>query len=555
METITLNKFSHEHYSVDEYHKFNRVPRDAYACNLFNLGTKNKPDMAWFHFKKSHNNLTESEWRKVCFSPYVDTKVNRVTVVVDKIVDEGVTKKVRISKYITTKGRKCGKKYFWKKRKITHITFNVQDGNVYKVVLEQSGKKRQTSVQKNPFKFWLRDGLTADNVISDLRIPQVISTHDDGVLSQSLITNPDMLEIKAVIRKGIKGCLESLCGELELKLKSDSIKSIAATWFCINRGIKIPNKWIGYFNEYYPGIKPMRKFGNNLIHTILNEYGVKSKYAIKLLNTNEGIDLDTYKLMVGTIGIEQVRRVNPEIFKVKLWSTYEPQKLTNSEKRNLVSILNSTATRMDDNTSIRMTVNDIMGDHLNRLKTKIMSYGINVKIKATTYDEFSKEHSEWYELYDELVESNVITHHYDNNFIESIERPIIINGIKMTPKVLTNTREYKDESREQSNCVKTYITDLDTCIISLRGTNRVTIEYVPYNNTIINQQCRERFNKRVSEQNEPFINELDERMVELFKNGVYNKKGVTSECKVTNKTEDLVNGNNSVTNDILGLPF
>ena len=30
-----------------------------------------------YKFKKQHNNLTDEEWRKLCFSPFVNTQVKK----------------------------------------------------------------------------------------------------------------------------------------------------------------------------------------------------------------------------------------------------------------------------------------------------------------------------------------------------------------------------------------------------------------------------------------------------------------------------------------------
>ena len=34
--------------------------------------------------KNNHNNLTDEEWRKLCFSPFVNTQLRRATIVVEK---------------------------------------------------------------------------------------------------------------------------------------------------------------------------------------------------------------------------------------------------------------------------------------------------------------------------------------------------------------------------------------------------------------------------------------------------------------------------------------
>ena len=57
----------------------------------------------------------------------------------------------------------------------------------------------------------------------------------------------------------------------------------------------------------------------------------------------------------------------------------------------------------------------------------------------------------------------------------------------------------EDESATQRNCVKTYIGDKDTCIISLRDDegNRITNEFIPKgkNKIMSNVQSRTRFNQ------------------------------------------------------------
>ena len=82
METITLHKFSQEEYWTQEYEKFNTLPRVNNNTNLFNVGTKKNPELLTYQYKKEHNNLSDEEWKKLCFSPFVDTQLRRITVVV-----------------------------------------------------------------------------------------------------------------------------------------------------------------------------------------------------------------------------------------------------------------------------------------------------------------------------------------------------------------------------------------------------------------------------------------------------------------------------------------
>ena len=55
------------------------------------------------------------------------------------------------------------------------------------------------------------------------------------------------------------------------------VLSLASMWFTKVRNIKTPDKWMHYFIHNYPGIKPLKKKGNNLIQTILKEEGIYSE--------------------------------------------------------------------------------------------------------------------------------------------------------------------------------------------------------------------------------------------------------------------------------------
>ena len=273
MGTETLTKFKHEEYWTEEYEKFNTLPRDNENANLFNVGTRDNPDLVLYKFKKRHNNLTDEEWRKLCFSPYVNTQVRRVTVVVEKVIEDEITKKLRVSRYIMTKGRKCGAKYFWKQREIVHVTFDLINDNVYKTTTKQMGRKRTTNVLKNPFKYWGPDPFHLSNIEDTIHL---IKQHPTTHLNK-FITNPQYWDTRNKIQSGLNSCFRELVKELSTddKLfnisltKKESVLDIASTWFCKVRGIKNPDRWLYYFKNNYPGIKPLRKRDNNLIQTIL----------------------------------------------------------------------------------------------------------------------------------------------------------------------------------------------------------------------------------------------------------------------------------------------
>jgi hypothetical protein len=550
METITLQKFSHEEYWTQEYEKFNTLPRDGDNTNLFNIGSRDNPELVLYKFKKQHTNLTDEEWRKLCFSPYVHTTLKRITVVVEKVVEEGVTKKVRISRYFTIKGRKCGAKYFWKQREIVHITFDLVNNNVYKTTTNYYGRKKNTIVMKNPFKYWKKEHFNLQEIEQDLDLSERTVLNN----LNKFIDNPKYWEKKDRLNVELHKCRQTLIKELSNKdirfnielNKNQKIIEIASVWFSKVRGIKTPDKWMHYFIYNYPGIKPLKKKGNNLIQTILKEEGIYSKYAIKLFNTHKNIKVPSYHIMLEVLGIHLLRELNPILLTQPYNLGWQLNlELTTKEKRNFVLILNSL---LDKNNQplqeVNMVVSDIITDHLGRLKPRMKSAGLNPKLKATTYDEFVEEHLEWTNLVDEINNTTIVTHIYGKDFLNHIQQPITIGNKTMTPVVLRDTYEYRDESHVQSNCVKTYVEYKDTCIISLRDESdkRITNEFVPMGDDkrMVNVQSRGRFNGKVLGTDlQPFVELLNLKMKKACKEKFYKKTQVIKECKLTGRPQEI----------------
>ena len=204
--------------------------------------------------------------------------------------------------------------------------------------------------------------------------------------------------------------------------------------------------------------------------------------------------------MLEALGIQLIQELNPELLREKYHLGWQLNlDLSLPEKRNFIGILNSLLnSNIDVDRGVSIIISDILSDHLGRLKPRLKREGIKVKLKAKTYEEFVQEHREWTDLVDEINKSTIITHIYKKDFLNHIQQPITIEGNKMTPVVLRDSYEYRDESYIQNSCVKSYIEHKDTCIISLRdeNDNRITNEFVPMGKSkkMVNVQSRKRFN-------------------------------------------------------------
>ena len=61
---------------------------------------------------------------------------------------------------------------------------------------------------------------------------------------------------------------------------------------------------------------------------------------------------------------------------------------------------------------------------------------------------------------------------YNDGFVNGIQQSIYdFTGIEYHPVLLRSTNEYNEESAYQNNCVRTYIDNCSSVIVSLRNVN------------------------------------------------------------------------------------
>ena len=146
-----------------------------------------------------------------------------------------------------------------------------------------------------------------------------------------------------------------------------------------------------------------------------------------------------------------------------------------------------------------------------------------VKWNSSDYKSFINEHLEWTELLDFYTKGDY-RRIYDQRFVEKVEKPILLNGIEYFPLILKTSKQYNDESLQQSNCVKGYVGRASSLIISLRknsidSTERATIEFLisKTKESLLywRIQTLGRFNKQLDSEWDEVLERLDTRLDNL----------------------------------------
>ena len=465
------------------------------------------------YFKVKDSRILENEEELKKYYGDVTKKVNteRITLVV-----EDSDKSVSFKCYVNSTGRGVGKRHFGRQNRLMYITFNKKYKNFY------SGEKVRKGYKKNILnKIRTNDFIGMNGIISS--IPHLIRE----------------IEVESDINYNTSGSYKVIEDSLQIFFKrvygTDSLNFdmykfknlIYKTYFDLN-GYKLPDEYGKFIDIPIP--KSVLRKENNLVNAFMTMYELKGSKVRRLLNSEARVKLNDLYRLYNLLGLDYFNQIRDDFFTQKneglygyestMYSTYMDLNypdLLKSEKKKLVKVINSV-----DISSTHML--SLVDDHL-RFKKKLTDYGEDVKIKAESYKEFSREHEEWSTLIDSYRKGNIVRE-YSVDMEKEIQEVIIGPHIDYYPVLLCTTDEYVEESQHQKNCVRTYTEHANCFIVSIReggknGKERATIEYrYSYGEGIKRHQSLGRHNARLSSNWNYVLESLDERVNRLSDSNV-----------------------------------
>jgi len=253
---------------------------------------------------------------------------------------------------------------------------------------------------------------------------------------------------------------------------------------------------------------------------------LKGRRVRDILNQTTHIDFKTLVDVYHNMGVDYFSKIRKSFFKDEnnflyhryynhdAFSKKKVFPLSNLDKKRIVNLINS-------DSEIIWTM--IM-DHLITI-SKLKKFGEEVKMKFTNRDEFNEEHYRITEILENYRDGKV-SRFNGKEFENKISEVIMYDGSEFYPTLLTNSSQYNEESKTQSNCVRTYIEKPQNIIISLRrnskyGTDRITIEYMITPMGLERVQNRKKYNQSTDEWDESLMKILDNRVIKLYKEGIF----------------------------------
>lgn len=410
------------------------------------------------------------------------------------VVVERKGDKVSIKMFNGRRERRGGNVWFSSTRNVDYITVNTKTGDVYTGYLYnyQSKRKIKRKITKN---FFLSE-----------------PTNELGIKIRSCVWSYVQNHTEVT-----RDAIAKFMSEIDGKDESDvlNFEKRLFKFYLDKKGIKYPDNFYLYTKKLVgPKIrKCLKKNDYRLIDTFMQDSNLSGKQLKTALHRCKYLNIDLYlmaKKMFGDDWINQepnfiLNTLNSMSFSFLIPTEFHS--LIGKEELKKVFVLFKKVFFEDEYDSF------VFLDHI-IMYTELKQYGetdLKWMSDGSNRQSYRDEHLNWS---DKIVFYK--DGHYDRVYpkyiYDIIEQPI---G-EYYPVVLDNSTTHNDESSIQSNCVKTYVVQPSSIIISLRkgsrdSEERATVEYKlkKKSNKIYCQQVQSlgKYNGKLSEEwDEPLFN-------------------------------------------------
>ena len=429
--------------------------------------------------KQSHETISEKKLKRHYGNPFAYVCVNSIERSI-KIVDNNLY----IKNSCFFKYRGLNKKYYSKRSETFGLKINLLNGNFTIFFYKGNRKKNLKYVRVNNF-LKLMEIINSDSLFFKKLHPEnklIIDKQEES------INDNEFLKI-------ILNYLES-DSDVESMVSID-IFNLIIEFFVRKKEIKVPNEYKSLIVNLYPTEKFLKKNDRKLVQSILDSFGIKSKFLVKFMHENPKISISMYSKFAEFFGQDYqkymssispvfskfLETVDEEIISVNFRKLNFKHDLRKMEKENLIKIINDFLTQNSPSKKAIENIHQLIRDHLSMYE-KLKEYDIDIKINAVNYESFMLEHEEFSKLISLIKKGWTIEYQYDNRMVRHIEDPFTVvfddKEILFNPVILKREEEYQVEGDYMHHCVASYSDKETSLIVSLRineGVDRVTCEF------------------------------------------------------------------------------
>lgn len=246
------------------------------------------------------------------------------------------------------------------------------------------------------------------------------------------------------------------------------------------KNIKGNNSVYAYIQYDYPKQKWLRKNDNKYIPAILDGYGIKSKYLIGELNDETSHtqikSLNYICKLFGGNYIDYIKQIPWKNHCYVLIGNKKTHQLKNDdEKKIMIQLIKDWDSDKVYNESFVYSINKLLS-----IREELERVGYNLKFNVKTCEEFENLLATWTSYKTHLNRGFKYRYKFDVEFLNEIERPIVVNDITYTPKILQTEDDFMVEGFIMKNCMnKQFIHGSIYIFVSLliNDKKRINLQY------------------------------------------------------------------------------
>ena len=262
-------------------------------------------------------------------------------------------------------------------------------------------------------------------------------------------------------------------------------------------------------NEY-PKKKWLKLNDNKFLPAVLDAYGIKSKYLIKILsnNTYKSYNIAAINYICKLFGSNHISYLK-QISWLSLCHDVPTNKKThelknNAEKDSMVAVMKNW-----EKLNIRMDSFIHTTNRLLAIREHVEKHGIDLKFKAKNDNDYDSLMEIWMGHKLHFTRGYKVKYSFPNEFIDFIEEPFVYGDVVCKPKILKSEDDFRIEGYVMKNCMaKQFMHGVIYIYVSL-SCNRKRID-LQYKKGKLNQHYG-KANTPVDDSFDPVIEILSQR--------------------------------------------
>lgn len=203
----------------------------------------------------------------------------------------------------------------------------------------------------------------------------------------------------------------------------------------------------------YPKKKWLLKNDNKFLPSVLDYYGIKSKYLVKELSQNSRqIQISTLNYFCKLFGDNHIEYIKRFIWEIHCYDLPPNKKIhylkNESEKEYLIKVINDWEIDTIKTDSLIYTLNKLFS-----IRELLEQRGLNLKFKAKNDGEFDNLMETWSGLKLHFARGYKVRYVIPEDFVREMEEEIIVEDLSFKPKILLTEDDFRIEGYNMKNCM------------------------------------------------------------------------------------------------------